>query len=158
GAAAVKRVALAAAISLATLTVAALLWRFRAAALLFVLSVVVAAAARPAIDALEWRVGRSPARRISHVPGLALFGAFALLVSRGVLRELDSAADRLSTAYDRLRAQAAAARAFPSMLAGRLPPAASLYHAIGAARPTQLLDKALGVTRNTIDIATSVLV
>jgi len=55
----VKRVALAAAVSLATLTVAVLLWRFRDAALLLMLSVVVAAAARPAIDGLESRLGRS---------------------------------------------------------------------------------------------------
>jgi predicted PurR-regulated permease PerM len=154
----VKRVALAAVISLATLTVAALLWRFRAAALLLALSVVVAAAARPSIDALERRLGRSLAVGVSYGLGLALFGIFLYLVSRGVLRELDSAADRLSAAYDHLRAQAAASRAFPSLLIGHLPPAASLYHAIGGARPTQLLDQALGVTRNTIGVATSVLV
>jgi predicted PurR-regulated permease PerM len=154
----VKRVALAAVISLATLTVAALLWRFRAAALLFALSVVVAAAARPSIDALERRLGRSLAVGVSYVLGLALFGIFLYLVSRGVLRELDSAADRLSAAYDRVRAQATASRAFPSLLLGHLPPAASLYHAIGGARPTRLLDQALGVTRNTIGVATSLLV
>jgi len=154
----VKRVALAAVISLATLTVAALLWRFRAAALLFALSVVVAAAARPSIDALERRLGRSLAVGVSYVLGLALVGIFLYLVSRGVLRELDSAADRLSAAYDHLRAQAVASRAFPSLLLGHLPPAAALYHAIGGARPTQLLDQALGVTRNTIGVATSLLV
>lgn len=152
-----KRVALAAAISLATLTVVVLLWRFRAAALLLALSVVAAAAARPAVDGLEPRLGRSLAVVLSTILGLALFGIFAYLVSRGVLRELDSAADRLSAAYDHLR-QAGTSRAFPSLLLGRLPPVAALYHAIGGARPTLLLDQALGVTRNTIDIVTSLLV
>jgi len=154
----VKRIALAAAISLATLTVAALLWRFRDAALLFVLSVVLAAAVRPSIDALERRLGRSAAVTLSYILGLALFGVFAYLVSRGVLRELDSAADRLSTAYDRLRALGGSAHAFPMMLLARLPPAAALYHAIGGARPTLLLDQALGVTRNTIDVTASIVV
>jgi predicted PurR-regulated permease PerM len=154
----VKRVALAAALSLATLTVVALLWRFRAAALLFALSVVVAAAARPAIDALEQRVGRSLAVGLSYIAGLALFGVFIYLVSRGVLRELDTAADQLSAAYDRLRVGTSASRAFPAMLLGRLPPAAALYHAIGGARPTLLLDQALGITRNTIDITTRIVV
>jgi len=154
----VKRVALAAALSLATLTVAALLWRFRDAAILFALSVVLAAAARPAIDALEQRLGRSLAVAVTYIVGLGLFGIFTYLVSRGVLHELDDAAVRLSAAYDRLRAQASTARALPAALLGRLPPAAALYHAIGGARPTLLLDQALGLTRNTIDVATRIIV
>jgi predicted PurR-regulated permease PerM len=153
-----KRVALAAVISLATLTVATLLWRFRDAAILFALSVVVAAAARPSVDGLERRVGRSLAVALSYIMGLAVFGIFAYLVSRGVLRELDEAADRLSTAYDRLRLHAGASRTFPALLLGRLPPAAALYHAIGGARPTLLLDQALGLTRNTIDVAARIIV
>ena len=153
-----KRIALAAALSLATLTVAALLWRFRGAALLFALSVVLSAAARPAIDALERRLGRSVAVTLGTIMGLALFGIFVYLASRGVLRELDEAADRLSAAYDRLRQQAAASRRFPALLLGRLPPAAALYHAIGGARPTLLLDQALGLTRNTIDVVAQTLV
>jgi len=154
----VKRVALAAAISLATFTVAALLWRFRDAAILLALSVVLAAAARPAIEGLEQRVGRSVAVALSYVLGLTLFGVFAYLVSRGVLHELDAAAEQLSAAYDRLRLQAGASRAFPALLIGRLPPAAALYHAIGGARPTLLLDQALGLTRNTIDVAARIIV
>jgi predicted PurR-regulated permease PerM len=153
-----KRVALAAVISLATLTVVALLWRFRDAAFLFALTVVVAAAARPAIEGLEQRLGRTLAVTVTYVLGLGLFGIFVYLVSRGVLRELDDAAVRLSAAYDRLRAQAASARGLPTALLGRLPPIAALYHAIGGARPTQILDQALGVTRNTIDVATRIVV
>ena len=53
-----KRIALAAVITLATATVAWLLWRFRGAASLFVLSIALAAVVRPAIDALERRLGR----------------------------------------------------------------------------------------------------
>ena len=153
-----KRVALAAALSLATLTVAALLWRFRAVAILFALSVVAAAAARPAVGSLERRIGRTAAVVLTYVLGLTLFGIFIYLASRGVLHELDGAADRLSTAYERLRLQAAASRRFPTLLFGRLPPASALYHAIGGARPTLLLDQALGLTRNTIDIAAQVVV
>jgi predicted PurR-regulated permease PerM len=153
----VKRVALAAVISLATLTVVVLLWRFRDAAFLFALSVVVAAAARPAIDGLEQRLGRSLAVTVTYVLGLGLFGIFAYLVSRGVLHELDDAAVRLSAAYDRVRAHGASAHGLPAVL-GRLPPVAALYHAIGGARPTLLLDQALGLTRNTIDVATQIIV
>jgi predicted PurR-regulated permease PerM len=154
----VKRLALAAALSLATLTVAALLWRFRTAAILFALSVVLAAAARPAVDGLERRLGRSVAVGLSYLLGLGLFVLFTYLVSRGVLGELDSAADRLSAAYDQLRLRAGSSRAFPDVLFGRLPPAAALYHAIGGARPTVLLDQAVGLTRNTIAAATGIIV
>ena len=108
-----KRVALAAALSLATFTVAALLWRFRDAAILLALSVVLAAAARPAIEGLEQRVGRSFAVALSYVLGLTLFGVFAYLVSRGVLHELDAAAEKLSAAYNWLRLQAGASGRFP---------------------------------------------
>src|SRR4029077_287782 len=104
----VKRIALAAVISLATLTVAALLWRFRVPAILFALSVVASAAARPAVDALERRPGRAPAAPLSSLMGLTLFAIFVSLASRGVLGELDAAADRLSAAYERLRLQAGA--------------------------------------------------
>jgi predicted PurR-regulated permease PerM len=154
----VKRIALAAALSLATLTVAALLWRFRGAAIIFALSVVLAAAARPAIDGLERRLGRSLAVGVTYIVGLGLFGIFAYLVSRGVLRELDEAAVRLSAAYDRLRATGVSSHAFPALLLGRLPPAAELYHAIGGARPTLLLDQALGLTRNTFDVVAQIVV
>ena len=153
-----KRIALAAAISLATLTVVFLLWRFRDAAFLFALSVIVAAAARPAIDGLEPRLGRSLSLAVTYIAGLGLFGIFVYLVSRGVLHELDDAAVRLSAAYDRLRAQAAATHSFPIALFAHLPPIAALYHAIGGARPTLLLDQALGLTRNTIDVATRIIV
>ena len=37
-------------------------------------------------------------------------------------------------------------------------PSAALYHAIGGARPTLLLDQALGLTRNTIDVAARIIV
>jgi predicted PurR-regulated permease PerM len=154
----VKRIAMAAAISLATLTVAAVLWRFRTAAVLFALSVIASAAARPAVDALERRLGRSAAVVLSYVMGLTLFGIFVYLASRGVLRELDGAADRLSAAYEHLRVGAGASRRFPTLLFGRLPPATALYHAIGGARPTLLLEQALGVTRNTMDVAVQVIV
>ena len=80
-------------------------------------------------------------------------------MSRGVLHELD---DGRRPAERRLRSAAPAGRRvrarFPALLLGRLPPAAALYHAIGGARPTLLLDQALGLTRNTIDVAAQIIV
>ena len=94
-----------------------------------------------------------------YVMGLALPAIFVYVVSRGVLRELDDAADRLSAALrPAARPGRDSARGCCRLLLGRLPPAAALYHAIGGARPTLLLDQALGVTRNTIDVAARIIV
>lgn len=147
-----KRVALAAAITLATFMAAALLWRFRGAAGLFLLSLAVAATVRPSVDALEPRLGRVLALMLVYVAGLALLGTFLYLVTRGFLRELDLAVERLGAAYDHLRAGPRSHDSLYGFLLRRLPPAADLYRAIGAARPSILLDEALGLTRNVIDL------
>ena len=146
-----KRIAFAAAITLATATAAWLLWRFRAAASLFVLSIAMAAIVRPAIDAVERRLGRSLAVGLIYVAGIALAGLFIYVVSRGVLHELDEAVERLGAGYDRMVAGAGDSGALSEYLLHRLPPAAALYEAIGGARPTLLVDQALGVTRNVFD-------
>ena len=153
-----KRIALAAAITLATATVAWLLWRFRGAASLFVLSIAMAAIARPAIESLERRVGRSVAVALIYVAGIALASLFSYVVSRGVLHELDEAVERLGVGYDRLLAGARHSGTLSEYLLHRLPPAAALYEAIGGARPTRLVDQALGVTRNVIDLVAQFIV
>jgi predicted PurR-regulated permease PerM len=154
----VKRVALAAAISLATLTVAALLWRFRGAAQLFLLSLALAAMVRPFVEMLEPRLGRAPALGIVYVSGIALTAVFVYLVSRGFLHELDDAAERLGSAYERFRAHPVRSEGLHRFLMDRLPPANALYRAIAGARPTRLLDEALGITRNVIDVAGQILI
>ena len=153
-----RRVAIAAAISLATLTVAVLLWRFRGAAALFLLSLAAAATVRPFVQMLEPRLGRASALVIVYASGLALLGVFAYVVSHGFLGELDEAAERLGATYDRLRARSGGAGPVHGFLLGRLPPAAALYRAIGGARPALLLDEALGMTRNVIDLAGQLLI
>jgi predicted PurR-regulated permease PerM len=148
----VRRPALVAAVSLATLTLAALLWKFRGAAALFVLSLAVAAALRPFVDALERRLGRGLALGVVYVSGLTLFGIFIYVVTHGFWREVDEALDHLGGAYDRLRVRGAAASPVHGFILRRLPPAAALYRAVGASRPSALLDGLLGVTMNVIDL------
>jgi predicted PurR-regulated permease PerM len=154
----VRRLALATAISLATFTVAALLWRFRGAALLFLISLALAAALRPWIDMLEAPLRRTGALVVAYVAGLALAAVFVLVVSHGFLQEVDDAAERTAAAYDVFAANPAGGGPLRRFLFGRLPPAASLYHALGAARPALLFDQALGLTRNAIDVIGQVLI
>ena len=124
GAPAVKRVALAAAISLATLTVAALLWRFRDAAFLFALSVV-AGRRRPTRDRRARAAPRALAGRRAHATswGWPCSGSSSTSCRAACCASSTTPPIRLSAAYDRLRAAGgASARGFPRLLLGRLPP------------------------------------
>jgi len=152
----VKRLAMAATVSLATLTVAALAWKFRGAAALFLLSLAAAAAVRPPIEKLERHVGRGLALGAVYTAGIALTACFIYVVSHGLLHELDAAVERLGIGYDRLRT--ADGGLLHRFLLGRLPPAAAVYQAIGGARPTALLDRVLGATRNAVDLGAELLI
>lgn len=159
-----RRVAAAAAISLACLTGAALLWRFVGSAALFAVSLAVAAAVRPLVRAIEPRLGRGLALAVVYICGIGLFVLAAYLVSRVLLTELDGAAERLMAAYERFRISAdhrapdTSRHAITGFLRANLPAAAGLYRSIGGARPTRLLDEALGLTRNVIDLAGEVVI
>jgi predicted PurR-regulated permease PerM len=147
-----RRVAVAAAVSLATLLAAALLWNFRGAAALFLISLAVAATLRPLVEGLERQLGRAGALVVVYLCGLVLLGVFIYVVTHGFVREVDEAVERLGVFYDRWRARPGAAGPLHAFLA-RLPPAAALYKVIGGARPSVLIDGLLGVTVNAIDLA-----
>jgi predicted PurR-regulated permease PerM len=153
-----RRVAIAAAISLATLMVAALLWRFRSSALLFVMSLAIAAAVRPMIDRLEPRLRRTGALLFAYVTGLVLTGVFVAVVSHGFWREIDLAAEHAAAAYDAFASHPDRASPLRRFLFGRLPPAASFYQTVGAARPALLFDQALGFTRNAVDLVAQLVI
>ena len=151
-----KRLAVAATVSLATLTVAAVAWKFRGAAALFLLSLAAAAAVRPAIEKLERHVGRGLALGAVYAAGIGLTACFIYVVSHGLLHELDAAVEQLGLGYDRLRNVDGGL--IHRFLLGRLPPAAAIYQAIGGARPTAMLDQVLGATRNVVDLGAELLI
>jgi predicted PurR-regulated permease PerM len=148
-----KRLLVAAAVSMATLMGVALLWNFRGAAALFVVSLAVAAMLRPLVARLERRLGRVPALVAVYLGGLVLFGVFAYVATHGFLRELDEGIEHLRVAYERLQARGARAGATSvhGFLLRRMPPAASLYEAVGGARTSAMLTGVLGLTLNAID-------
>jgi len=152
----VKRLLAAAAVSMATLMAAALLWNFRGAAGLFVISLAVAATLRPLSHGLERHVGRAAALVVVYVAGLVLLSVFVHVVTHGFLREVDEGLDLLRIAYDRLRARAIPSASVYGFLLRRLPSAAELYASVGGARPSGLLAGLLGVTLNAIDSVGSV--
>jgi predicted PurR-regulated permease PerM len=148
----VKRVALAATVSLATLMAVVLLWKFAGVAALFVISLAVAATLRPFVEALEPRLGRAFALAAVYVSGLTVLAVFLYIAFHGILGEIDTAVDRLSTAYTHLATGPATGGPLGRLIHNQLPQPHFVYKAIANSRPAALLDAVLGVTANLIDV------
>ena len=147
-----KRVALAAAISLATLMAVVLLWKFAGVAALFVISLAVAATLRPFVEALEPRMGRGLALTAVYLSGLTALGVFLYIALHGMLGEIDTAVDLLSAAYVRLSTGPATGGPLSRLVHNQLPHPHALSQAIANSRPAALLDAVLGMTINLIDV------
>jgi putative permease len=160
----VKGVARIAAVSLATMMCAALLWNFRGAALLFLLSLVVAAAVRPFVDALEPRLGRGLALAVTYISGLGVLATFLYVVSHATLGEIETVFDGLSRGYERLRAAGDSLNAVNPVnpilgfVVRRLPPATEMGKLMGTERLSALVTQLLGVTLNILDLAGRILI
>lgn len=152
----------AASVSLATILGVAVLWHLRQAAALFGISLALAAMVRPAVEALERRIGRAGAVALVYVGGVALAIGLVAFASHGLgagfLAEVDEGLERLGAAYDRLRGGWADANPVPGFILRRLPASAAIYGSIGGARPAALLSGVLGFTLNAIDLAARVLI
>ncbi len=147
-----KRVALAATVSLATLMAVVLLWKFAGVAALFVISLAVAATLRPFVEGLEARLGRAFALATVYVSGLTVLAVFLYIALHGILGEIDTAVDRLSAAYAHLATGPATGGPLRRLIHNQLPQPHFVYQAIATSRPAALLDAVLGVTANLIDV------
>ncbi len=147
-----RRVAVAATVSLATLMTVILLWRFAGVAALFVISLAVAATVRPLVESLERQLGRNLALAAVYLSGLTVLGIFLYVALHGILGEVDIAVDRLSDAYVRLTGHAPSGGPLRRLLHSQLPKPAALYRALAASRPAALVDAALNMTINLIDV------
>ncbi|HEX9115411.1 MAG TPA: AI-2E family transporter [Anaerolineae bacterium] len=153
-----RRLAWFVAVVLTTLMIAVLLWQFRAVAVLFIFSLVLAAAVRGPITLLvNGGMPRWLATALVYLVSVAVIGGLLYAaVSRG-LGELQQAGDALAIAYGRLKAQPPA-EGLPGLLAQRLPPIDALYNAITSAQGTTLIANALGLTMSFFDVASKVVV
>ncbi|HXU60410.1 MAG TPA: AI-2E family transporter [Polyangia bacterium] len=147
-----RRVAVAAAISLATLMTVILLWRFAGVAALFVISLAVAATVRPMVESLERQLGRNLALAAVYLSGLMVAGIFLYVALHGILGEIDIAVDRLSNAYVRLTSHAPTGGPLRRLLHSQLPKPAALYRTLATSRPAALVDAALNMTLNLLDL------
>ncbi|MFL5303796.1 MAG: AI-2E family transporter [Polyangia bacterium] len=148
-----RRVAVATAVSLATLMAVVLLWKFAGVAALFVISLAVAATVRPLIESLERQLGRNMALVVVYLSGMTVLSVFLYVALHGILGEVDLAIDRLTASYAGLTVRPpASAGPLRRLLHDQLPKPTALQHAIAASRPAALLDAALNMTLNLIDL------
>jgi predicted PurR-regulated permease PerM len=149
---------------LGTIAGLAILWQFREAALLFLLSLVVAAAFRPAIDTLAHRgLSRGMALGVVYFAFIALAVTLLLLTSGPLLNDLEVLANRLAQGYEGLKQTwPENGSLFQRTLAERLPPAEELYASLAGQGGSQiwpvLLPAVLGVTTNLLGFLTRLVI
>jgi predicted PurR-regulated permease PerM len=116
-------------IILATLAGLVVLWQMRIALVLFLLSLALAAAFRPAIDWWGRRgLSRLPAMVLTYLPVLLGIVTLALLFGGFLLDDIRLAADRFLLGYERLRVEwPQSESAFRQMIAEQLPPSDEIY-------------------------------
>jgi predicted PurR-regulated permease PerM len=137
-----------------------MLWQVRAATVLFMLSLAVAAAFRPATE--YWlRRGRSPAVALLMTYGLTVLLVGALLVTFGgaLVVELGSLVDDLSAGYEVARlAWPEEGNAVQRLIADQLPPLALLYNVLSGEQATDLARMVAGVATDLFDTLGSVVI
>lgn len=144
---------------LLTLAGLILLWQFREAAVLFLLSLGVAAAFRPAIESLVKRgVPRSAAILLCYVIGIGVLVFLIILASGPLLTELQQVTDRFTLAYTRFKDTNGYGTDFGKSIAERLPPMDALYKAITGNQGMALAQTVLGFATSFIDIVSRLVI
>jgi predicted PurR-regulated permease PerM len=154
-----KRVAqIAAAVALALLA-ALLVWEFREAAILFLLSLAVAATLRPLVDR-QVRRGwpRFAAVLFIYVLTVGLVFAIAWTVAGPMLDDVRQLIDNLSLSYEGALIAWPNGAGWQQQLVAWMPPTRELTGAIAGPAGTAMLQGALGFTQGLVDIASRLLI
>jgi predicted PurR-regulated permease PerM len=143
----IRRVAIHTAVILGTLAVVFLLYEFRLALILFILSLAVAAATRPYVEFLTTRgVKRTLAIMLVYLLFLAFLAMLFVIGGGQMLRELQVLADSLAQTYDQIWTQWPEGTAFQQLVARQLPAPADLYASFSLEQENSLLQGLLGFT------------
>ena len=142
------------AIVLATLAGLFILWEFREALLLFMLSLAIAAAFRPLIDFFTGRrLRRGVALLLAYLIILGLVAGILALIGGPLLRDIEQATNQFITTYDRIRLSWPDSEIlFQQMLANQLPPSQDLFGSLVNEEGFQGL---MGITTNLFGFFTS---
>jgi predicted PurR-regulated permease PerM len=130
-----------------------LVWEFRSAVGLFLLSLTVAAAVRPLVDRLIAR-GLSPGLAVVSVSGVCVFSIVGviLLLSGTFFAELQQLATDLAGSYENLRSQWSNGTLFQQVIAQQLLMPNDLVGTIMGQSGSALLQTFLGVTLGSFDL------
>lgn len=141
------------AVVLGTLTTAFLFWEFRAAIVLFIGSLVIAAIVRPLIDWFSaHRLPRGLALLLTYAVGVGFIIALMVILTGPLLTDLQQLTRDVTSGYEQLRAQWPNGTPFQQSLAQQLPTASDLYTAITGPQGGTLLQTALGLTLDSFDL------
>lgn len=142
-----KRVTLYTLIVLATLALLGLLWVFRFAVVLFLMSLFLAAAARPLTEAFNLRlINRTTALLIIYLLGISVVGLIAVAVSSPVLQDLELLTHRLSVGYEQIYASWPQGTPTQQAIVERLPRPEQLYALYNQEGVNVIAQGVLGVT------------
>ncbi len=141
-----KRIAWITAIVLGTLAGLVVLWQFRQALIIFLLSLATSAAVRPVITRLT-KLGLKPglALILTYLMLLTLIGGLFVIISRTLLRDLEQMTNNLTAAYETIT------QTWPESddqilrtIAGQLPPADQLIETLSGDEGQQALQGIVG--------------
>ena len=149
-----KRLAWFTLLVLATVALVLIFWEFRAAVVLFGLSLAVAAALRPLVDQLAVRgVPRGLALSVTYAVCIGGPFALVLILSGSLLTDLQQITRGLASVYEQLKTQQPASSSpLQQILASQLPAAAELSTAITGPQGGAILQAVLGLTMGSFDL------
>jgi predicted PurR-regulated permease PerM len=154
-----KRLAWLTLLVLTTLTLALIFWEARAAAVLFGLSLAVAAAVRPLVDRLAARgVPRGLALLVTYMLCLGGLLALVLILSGPLLTDLQQLSSDLANSYEQLKTQWPTGSPVQQMAASQLPDASDLSTAITGSEGGIVLQAMLGLTMSSLDLLGQLLI
>jgi predicted PurR-regulated permease PerM len=155
----VKRLAWYTAIVLLTMGGMLLLWEFREAAMLFFLSLALAAVFRPLIQGLKNRgFPQVAAVMLPYLIAILVLGSLIYLAWGPLMEESQRATDNLAVSYARLLNQWSRGSPFQQAIADQLPLLDDLSFAVAGEQGEALVQGVLGVASNVFAVGSSVVI
>jgi putative permease len=145
-----RQIAWLTAVAMTTLCAVVLLWRFNSEVILFIVSLVVAAAVRPLIARLALR-GLHPALAalLVFATGVGIAVVLVLAVSNILITEMGQASAAIASAYVAIKAQGSG---ILGAISQALPPLNQLYAVVSSAEGTAEITSFLGATTGLLDV------
>ena len=152
-----RRIVLYTMVVLATVTVLIVLWQFRQAIVLFLLSLAISAAFRPLVDTFaQKRIPRNIALVLTYAIVFGLAAGVVIVVSGPLGGDLARVSNQLAIGYQQIKARwPVSGTQLERSLAEILPPPEQLYAGLSGEKVVQMARALLGITTNALDFGGS---